>query len=166
MVNQNILGEFPPQFENVWVNESTHFYEIITLATDHDLTIIPVVNQLEEFIGSVNIHDTAVKLSKVFAGNIKGGVFVLKVDARNYSLSEISRLVETNNARVLSSFLEPHEEELDKLKVTVKVNIQDLTRILATFERFGYQVVAKYNDVEAYNLASERLNMLFKFLEI
>ena len=88
------------------------------------------------------------------------------MNSNDYSLTEISRLIETENAKILSSTVK--EDELDplKIKLTIKINKTELAHIVATLERFGYKIIARYQESDQDNNEQERLNQLLKFLDI
>ena len=101
-----------------------------------------------------------------FATQPIGAVFVLEIKAIDYSLTEISRLVESNEAKIMSMFTESDAFDPNLLIVTIKVNTIDLTRILATFERFEFKILAKFHDYQTQKFESSRIDLLLKYLEI
>ncbi|NJO00896.1 MAG: hypothetical protein HC880_03685 [Bacteroidia bacterium] len=88
------------------------------------------------------------------------------IDTRDYSLTEISRLVESNNAKILSTHISRDKEDYTKLRVTLKINKIDLNRIVATFERFNYRIIAKFQSADNVEMDKERIDLLFKYLNI
>ena len=90
----------------------------------------------------------------------------LEVNQNDYSLSEISRLVESNGAKILSSIVNNDIFDANRIKLTLKINKTDLSSIVATFERFEYKIIAKFEDSEMESSDKERLDILFKYLDI
>ena len=160
------IGNFALQHEQTIIPENYHFYEIARIASEKFLQIIPVKSVEGEYLGILNVKRAALDFANKFADHPNGGVVVLSISMVDYSLSELSRLVESNEAKILSSFIETDEFNPNQLLVTLKVNTIDLTRILATFERFGYNVVAKFHDQETDDFNEHRLDLLLKYLEI
>ncbi|GAB4332372.1 MAG: hypothetical protein OHK0038_08020 [Flammeovirgaceae bacterium] len=146
--------------------ENQHFFEALSLAGEYSLEIVPVLNVDKEYLGAINMRDVAMVIAKSFAVNSIGSIFTLSIEGIHYSLSEISRIVESNNARVLSSFVEIDKDSPSRLLVTLKVNTKDLKFILASFERFNYQIVAHYLNESIDDGFKERLGILLKYLEI
>jgi acetolactate synthase small subunit len=105
-------------------------------------------------------------LGDSFAFQNEGGVIVLSSMIRDYSLSEISRLVESNQAKILAVITETDPIEHQKLIIHLKINEKDLSRIVATLERFDYQVLEVHHKTEAITLDQERLDLLLKYLGI
>lgn len=160
------VSDFRLEAENIFAYSSSHFYDVIKLATENSLQLVPVVEKDREFLGVISINETASTLAKMFAGQGPGGIIVLSMEDKDYSLTEISRLVESNDAKILSSFFAPDENTHSQQKLTLKLNKSDLTRIIATFERHGYTVVANFQETELLNVDKERLDLLFKYLNI
>ena len=50
--------------------------------------------------------------------------------------------------------------------VTLKINKSDLGRIIATFERYDYDVYSSFHQTTLPDIDQERLNMLLKYLSI
>jgi hypothetical protein len=84
----------------------------------------------------------------------------------DYSLSEISRLIEENHAKILSSIVKEDPLDNGKLRLTLKINQVDLLRIVATLERFGYKVIGRYQETKPPAEGKERIDMLLRYLDI
>jgi acetoin utilization protein AcuB len=91
---------------------------------------------------------------------------VLSMDLIDYSLAEISRYIEENNAKVISSTMVEDPLDKGKIKLTLKINQQDMSRIVATLERFGYRVIGRYQENRRDDDNKDRLDMLMKYLNI
>jgi acetoin utilization protein AcuB len=111
------------------------------------------IQSLVEFFGSLNGIKEA------------GGIVVLEMNKSDYSLSEIARLVESNDALILSNYVSAHTETT-KIEVTLKLNISDLKHVIATFERFNYTVAGSFQETEYYDQLKDRFDSLMNFLNI
>jgi hypothetical protein len=101
------------------------------------------------------------------AVQMPGGILVLSMDLLDYSLAEICRYVEENNAKVISSIMIEDPMDKGKIKITLKINQLDLSRIVATLERFNYRVIGRYQEARTTNTGEQdRLDMLLKYLDI
>ncbi|NJL12165.1 MAG: CBS domain-containing protein [Microscillaceae bacterium] len=151
---------------NVYVFYHQHFYEILRLAALHNLQVIAVIGEEGNFLGVVTVNDTINAFAEFSFMQESGGILVLLVNLRDYSLTEISRLVESNNARILSTHINYDRDDPSKMRITLKIDKNDLNRITATFERFNYQVIAKFHASENPEMDKERLDLLFRYLDI
>lgn len=164
--SESPVGEVELICNDVFVHYYQHYYEVLRLANMHAIQVIAVIGEENNFMGVVTVSDTL----SAFAGSTSvqdaGGILVLSVEQRDYSLAEISRLVESNNAKILSTHISNDTQDFNKLRVTLKINKRDLSRVVATFERFGYKVSAQFQDIEQAVVDKERIDLLLKFLDI
>jgi glycine cleavage system regulatory protein len=93
-----------------------------------------------------------------------GGILVLEMNQVDYSLAQIAQIVESNNAKILSSYITSNEESTHT-EVTLKINTSNLTSIIRTFERYDYQVKAAYQDKDAEEDLRQRFDALMNFMK-
>lgn len=160
------LSDFKLIGKDCVVGQDSHFYDILKVAGEHKLQLVTVLNETGEYEGVITVQDIMTSFAQTAAVQIPGGILVLSLDLIDYSLAEISRLIEENNAKVLSSIVV--EDPLDgrKIKLTLKVNQLDLTRIVATLERFEYKVIGRYQEDKKDFEDRERIDMLMRYLNI
>jgi acetoin utilization protein AcuB len=152
--------------QSCFINEDRHVYDLIKISTEHELNSVAVVNEEGIYQGVVNIADTLAFFSASATVQSPGGILILSINSRDYTLSEISRLVESEDAKIIGSSLINDPNDLNKLKLTLKLNKTDLSRVTATLERFGYHIIAQYQEVVNKSNEKERLEILLKYLDI
>jgi acetoin utilization protein AcuB len=160
------LGQVHFGFADVFVQHYQHFYTVMEVAIRNKVQVVPVLDEHQEFLGVITVNDTIAAFGQMSALQGQGGILVLNMPERDYSLSEISRHVEENNAKILSAYVSPDEMDGYKVKVTLKINSTDLTRIIATFERFNYRIIAQFHDAAEVKDDQDRLDLLMKFINI
>jgi len=160
------LTNYALDFEDVFVTPSTHYYDIINLATANHLEIVPVLGADKKYLGVISVNETSVAIAQMFASQGPGGILVLAMKENDYSLAQISRLIESNDTKILSVFVSNSEKQTGLIKITLKLNRVDLTRVIATLERYDYRIVAHFQETEVENSDKDRLDMLFKYLNI
>jgi len=160
------IGDFPLMLEETYTSGKTHFYDIIKLAIKHDLQLIAVVDEEKKFLGVVSVNETSAAIGQMFANQETGGIIVLSLKERDYSLAEISRLIESNDVKILSSFVATDEYDSALIKLTLKLNKTDLSRVIATLERFSYKIIAQFQETELLSNDKERLDLLLRYLNI
>jgi CBS domain-containing protein len=148
------------------VSNDAHFYEVLKIAGDHKLQMVAVFNNLQQYEGVITVADIMVSFAQTAAVQMPGSILVLSMDLMDYSLAEISRLVEENNAKVISSTMAEDPLDKGKIKLTIKINQDDLGRIVATLERFGYRIIARYQTAHNDDPNKDRLDMLMRYLNI
>jgi len=148
------------------VNSSAHFFEIIKLASSNDIELIGVVNGKDEFVGVITIKDTISALSQTMAVQATGAILIISLRLIDYSLSDISRIVESEGFKILCSYTKKDQLSTEKIKLTLKVNSDDVSRLVATLERFDYKVIARMQHKDDTESDQERLGILFKYLDM
>ncbi len=148
------------------VNKDSHFYDILKTAGDHKLELVAVLNEAGEYEGVITVQDIMTSFAQTAAVQIPGGILVISLDLIDYSLAEISRLIEENNAKILSSIVVEDPLDNRKIKLTIKVNQLDLTRIVATLERFNYKIIGRYQEDKKDFEDKDRIDMLMRYLNI
>ena len=162
----SLIKELDLECQHCRVTQSAHFYDIIKIASSNDIELIGVVDGNNQFVGVITIKDTISALSQTLAVQSAGAVLIISLKSIDYSLSEISRLVESEGFKILSSSIKKDDSSADKLKLTIKVNSEDVSRLVATLERFDYKVIAQLQDNNTADSDQERLDVLFKYLDI
>lgn len=160
------VGDFSHIGQNCHVNQSSHFYEILKIAADNKLQMVAVLNNEQEYTGVITVQDTLTFFAQSAAVQMPGGILVLSMNHNDYSLAEISRLIEENNTKILSSIIKEDPIDPIKIKLTLKVNQLDLSRVVATLERFGYKVIGRYQETAPLGSERERIDLLLRYLDI
>ena len=161
-----LIQEFELGHKNCTVRESQFFYDVIRVAVDNNVELVAVLNDENEFVGVITIQDTITAFAHSSPFHAPGSVLVLSMQSRDYSLSELSRLIEENNARILSSSVKHDPVDPNKIKVTIKINREDVSVIVATLERFSYKIISRFQESEVTDTDKGRIDELLKFLDI
>jgi predicted transcriptional regulator len=149
-----------------FVEAEQHIFEVIGLASRLKLSVIPVLDSSSHFLGVITINDLIRHMAGISSMDQPGGIIVLELVARDYSLSQIAQIVESNNVKVLSMYITSPPEST-KLEVTLKVNSGDLGSVVRTFERYNYDVKTWVSDNDSMDrFYSERFDLLMKYLNI
>lgn len=161
-----LVKEYELEGKNSIINKYSHFYDVIKIASDNEVQIVGVVDDNDLYEGVITVHDTITAFAQSAAVQMPGGIIVLSMDRVDYSLTEISRLIEENNAKILSSSVKDDLLDPSKMKLTLKINKLDLAHIVATLERFGYKIIARFQETKIKESEKEKIDSLLKFLDI
>lgn len=155
--------EFPLPKPHVRAHD--HIYEVMRVLAEFELTLVPVVDEEENYLGCITLETLLSQFAKMASFAEPGCIVVLEVNKRDYSLTEISRIVESEQIAILSSFLTSYPDS-PRLEVTLKLNRQNIQRLLATFERFKYNVKAVYQENEFLDELRDRYDALISYLNV
>ncbi len=161
----SLLSEVNLTAKDIYSYRHEPYLDVLRMAQQYQLQVIAVLNANDMYAGAIAIDETLAFYAQSTEQS-PGSTLVLLLTERDYSLTEVSRLVESNDAKILSSYINTYAYDKSKLQLTIKINRTDISRIIATFERFEYQVIAKYQHETAHDEDKERLDMLLKYLSI
>lgn len=146
-----------------YVKYNQHLFDIIEVLEKNNLSIVPVLDEKNHYLGVITSRKLLYSIAKSATIQSPGGVIVLEMPDHDYSLTEIASIVESNNTKILSSYIisKPNSTNIE---VTIKLNKQEVTAIIKDFERHEYKVSASYKDEEADGDYLERYESLMRFL--
>ncbi len=159
------VGSFQLSLIRPYVKYNDHLYEILRLIAEYHLTLIPVVDEEENYIGLVTMEDVLQYFTKTASFSEPGSIVVLEMSRHDYQLSQIAQIVEYENAAVLSAFITTSLDSI-RVDVTIKINRQNIQNILATFERYEYEVKASFNEIEYLDSLRDRYDSLMAYLNV
>jgi predicted transcriptional regulator len=159
------LGNHKLHLIHPYVDEDQHIYDVIKLVYEQDLTVIPVLNQHEDYLGCISIQNLIKYFAKSLSIDNPGGIIVLEMTYNNYSLTEIAKIVEENDAKILSTFIVNHENST-RMDVFLKINKLEMDAILRTFERYEYFVKGSYHENSDTDDIQDRYNSLMNYLNV
>ncbi len=158
------VGNHNLSLQKPFVNEDQHIYEVIELLARMELTLVPVLNQEKQYLGVITQEELTRKFAHLSAMQQPGGIIELEMIQHDYSLSEISQIVESNNGRILSLYVASSDDDA-RLRVTLKINLTDLTSILETLNRYNYTVVSSHmNNEDLDEFYQDRFDTFLKYL--
>ena len=159
------IGAIALSLVNPYVLEEQHIYDVIRLFYERQLTVVPVLNIKKDYLGLISINSMNEYFAKLTSVSEPGGIIVLEVDNKNNSLAHMSQVVESDNAQVLSSYTRTFPDST-RMEVTLKVNKQDISNILATFQRYNYDVKATFNFTDHNDNSMDRFDSFMNYLNL
>lgn len=150
-------------FQKIFISESDSLFKGIKIITEHKLSVLPIICNKEQYMGYITPLDIVTLLGLNTSFTNQGVLLSLQVNNRDYSLNEITRLVEGDNAHVTALYI---EDVVDKsyMLVHLKINTDDLSRIIHTLERFSYLVVNTFQKSDLDDDEEFKFNSFLKFL--
>lgn len=160
------IGSIVLQKADDHIFENQHFFEALKTLHQSNTDVVAVLNLEEEYTGCISAPDLLNYYANIGFIDSPGGILVLSVKQHNYSLSEISRIVETNDMKVLALHVSDLQSDSYDVEITIKLNKTDLSRLIASFERFGYQIIANFHETAMHHHDAERLEALMRYLNV
>ncbi len=141
------------------INPSDFFLVPLKIMHQQKLTLLPVVREDGELMGVITRDDLLEAASHYNSAAIPGGIVILQMQPNSFYISEIGRIVESNNAKIihLNTWT---DNSTGELMVAIKVNKNDIQDILSSFERYEYNVIQYFGE----NLSEEELRLNYDHL--
>lgn len=165
-LSEEVLDRYIIQLHTPHIHENQHIVEAASVMYKLGVTVLPVVNEVHTYKGCIILPGISREFARMLSLDEPGGVIILNIPDQNYSLSQISQIVESNDTRLLSLFaLKPVDS--DMLQVTIKLNKVDLSGVIRTFERYDYQIASVFmDDSMLHDLYEDRLEQFMRYLSI
>ncbi len=159
------LHELFDHLPRPYVKGSMHIYEVLSRISEEHLSVLPVLDDGEIYLGCIGVNDIMHHIANT--GSIKetGGIIVLEINSIDYSLAHIAQIVESENAKILSSFISSSPKS-SLIELTLKINQLDLSRIIRSFQRFDYNIKATFQKNNYHDDLKNRYDELMKYLNM
>lgn len=161
----SLVGGSMDQVELPYVRGPQHVYDVVKLLVERGLTMVPVLDLEGRYLGAVSEHAALLRLSEVVSVREPGSVLVLEINAVDYSLQEIARIVEGNDAKILSVYCHTLPDS-HRMEVVLKINREDISGVLQTFERYKYEVKTTYQGSRFHEDLRGRYDELMRLINL
>ena len=152
-------------FIAVAVRDGEHFLNAVKCCNLFETTLVPVINHQNELLGVITATDLLKALGDYSGSNEMGGIIILEMDRSKFAISEISRIVESNDATILH-LNTTFKSENSLLTVTLHLNKKEIATIVAAFERYEYTIVHYFGDEKFENEIHSNYRHLMSYLDI
>jgi acetoin utilization protein AcuB len=164
--NDNLtVDSLQEEYLHSLILEQEHFSKALQIISEKNLTLLPVLNAERDFIGVITSVNLLHQLSFFLGGDVPGGIIIIEMENRNFSFSEISRLIETHDS-LITQLNTQLNKETGLLQITLKLNKTEIADIIATLQRFEYHIVAYYGEEAYTNELQDNYSHLMHYLNI
>ena len=147
------------------IQENQHLFDIIEIVEKNSISIIPVLDEKKLYLGSITNRKLLYTIAKSTVIKSNGSVIVLNIKNTDYSMYEISKIIESNNAKILSSYV-TSTPEMEYIDVTIKLNTMETNSIIKDLKRFDYNIIASYEQKDNQDDFIDRYESLMRFINI
>ncbi len=152
-------------FVPAFVKENEHFLNAVKCSNQFETTIVPVTNEERELVGVITVTDLLKALGDFSGANEIGGIIVMEMERSQFAISEISRIVESNDSTVLhlNTTIQP---DTGLLTVSLHLNKKEIAAIVSAFERYDYDIIYYFGDEKFENEIHSNYRHLMSYLDI
>lgn len=150
--------------EGFYVRPTTNWLDILEAFAQNDSNIMPVLDQNNKYLGYYELNDIIHLFNETPFFSEPGGILIVEKGLNDYSFSEISQIVESNDAKLLGAFISKMDGDL--VQITVKIGNTSLNEIIQTFRRYSYNIISGHEDDSYLESLKERSQYLDKYLNM
>lgn len=167
LIDPNIpIENISNKLRSYMVLENQHVYDVLYLFGKNRVSLLPVINNNHIYLGCINSENIIKYLSKFSSTSLPGAIIVMEMNQNDYSLAHISQIIESNDIKVLSSYVN-YDLDGKSLEVTIKLNSVNIEAVVSALKRFDYNVkYSLYDDHELVSELEQNYDSLMKYLEI
>lgn len=158
------LSEYSHLLQHFYADEKTSLLELISLFAEHDSNLIPVLNKEQNYIGYYELSDILDAFADCPFLHRDNDTLVVEKSKTDFSMSQVSQIVESNDAKLLGLYVS--EETMDLVKITLKISTEKMNEIIQTFRRYDYNIITQHIEDEYLEELKERADYFKKYLEI
>jgi predicted transcriptional regulator len=158
------LVDYQYALEPFFVRKNAHWLDILESFALHNSNIMPVLEDDNTYLGYYELNDIMHCFNDTPFLSEAGGIIVVEKGTTDYSFSEISQIVESNDAKIYGAFVSKSDSEITQ--ITLKIGHQGMNSIVQTFRRYTYTVVSNHEEDRFLEDLKKRSDYLDKYLNI
>lgn len=159
------IEELIPVLRKPSVSNQAHIFDVMKAALEFNVRVVPVVDDQYNYLGLISAESCLRAFAVLNSVNETGSIIELEIAEKDYQLSEIARIVEDSEAEIYCLYTHLNVDS-SVMEVTLKVNVTDVSAMVASFERFNYTVLNVYNETEYTQDLKERYDHLMRYLNV
>lgn len=158
------LTEYLYTIEGFHVRDNVLWLDVLEIFAQNDCNIMPVLDEKNTYLGYYELSDIISVFNETPFFAEPGGILIVEKGYNDYSFSEISQIVESNNSKLLGAFISKIEN--DVIQITIKIGSSGLNDIIQTFRRYSYNIISGHEEDNFIKNLKDRSDYLNKYLNL
>ena len=150
--------------EGFFARTTTIWLDVLEVFAKNHTNLVPVLDENNMYVGYYEIQDIMKFFHETPFLKEPGAIIVVKKPILDYSMSQITQIVESNNGKILGVFIS--EADINTVEVTLKISLGAINEIIQTFRRYDYEIMSDHQEDNYINNLKERSEYLDKYLNI
>lgn len=159
-----LIGENRYDFERFFVRDTMIWLDVLEEFGKNESNIMPVLNEKNVYIGYYELADVVKFFQESPFIKEEGGIIVVQKPKTEYSISQITQIVEGNGGKLLGLFISNINDQI--VEVTLKISQSYMNEILQGFRRYEYVIISEHQEDSYLENLKERSDYLDKYLNI
>jgi predicted transcriptional regulator len=145
------------------LSQTQHVFEVLSMMVEAGLSCLAVCDEQQIYVGSVSVNEVLGHLAGSSLSQ-PGAIIVLQMNPQDYSLAELSRIIEYNDCKILNVFVHANTLSPAHILVSLKLNKQTVSSVIQTLERYQYQIFSVHQLETTDANLDKRYSWLLKYL--
>jgi predicted transcriptional regulator len=158
------VADYRFTLEGFFTRTNTMWLDVLEVFAKNHTNLVPVLDENNKYVGYYEIEDIMKFFHETPFLKEPGGIIVVKKGVLDYSMSQITQIIESNNGKLLGLFIS--EADVESVQVTIKITLGALNEIIQTFRRYNYEIISEHQEDNYINNLKERSDYLDKYLNI
>ena len=150
--------------EGFYVRPTTNWLDVLEAFAQNDTNIMPVLDEKNKYLGYYELNDIIHLFNETPFFSEPGGILIVEKGIHDYSFSEVSQIVESNDAKLLGAFISKMDGDL--AQITLKIGNASLNEVIQTFRRYSYNIISGHEEDSYIESLKERSQYLDKYLNM
>jgi predicted transcriptional regulator len=161
---QKKLSDYRYTVEGFFVRTSMSWLDVLEIFARNNANIVPILDENNKYVGYYEVTDIIKFLNGTPFLKELGGIIIVEKSINEYSMSQITQIVESNNGKLLGIFIS--EATNEKVQITIKITLGSMNEIIQSFRRYNYEIISEHNEDNYMNILKERSEYLDKYLNM
>lgn len=158
------VGDYRYTLEPFFVRTTMQWLDVLEIFAKNHSNVVPVLDENNQYVGYYELEDIIKFFHETPFLKEPGGIIVVQKPVIDYSMSQITQIVESNNGRLLGLFIS--EATTDTVQITLKLSLGAMNEIIQTFRRYNYEIISEHSEDNYITNLKERSDYLDKYLNI
>lgn len=158
------VADYKYALEGFFARKNMIWLDVLEVFAKNHSNIVPVLDENNSYLGYYELEDIIKFFHETPFLKEQGGIIVVQKSISDYSMSQITQIVESNNGKLLGLFVS--EADIEKVQVTIKIALGGMNDIIQTFRRYNYEIISEHHEDNYLNSLKERSEYLDKYLNI
>lgn len=158
------VTDYRYSLEGFFARNTMIWLDVLEVFAKNNTNLVPVLDEKNKYVGYYEISDIMKFFHETPFLQEQGGIIIVKKRTSEYSMGQITQIVESNNGKLLGLFVS--EADAENIQVTIKISLGVMNEIIQTFRRYNYEIVSEHFEDNYINTLKERSDYLDKYLNI
>ncbi len=162
--NHKQVGDYRYTLESFFARTNMIWLDVLEVFAKYNTNLVPVLDETNQYVGYYEIQDVIKFFNETPFLKEQGGIIVVRKGVLDFSMSQITQIVESNNGKILGLFISDADGE--NVEITIKISLGAMNEIIQTFRRYNYEIISEHQEDNYLKSLKERSDYLDKYLNI